>query len=175
MGPGRKADRAVHARAAGVLDRVAVDARSSGWTPDALAEAHRAVRLVAAVLTGQEVRQTRLTPAQAVPEGRLLLPRRFRAGVAATSAATAASVDVALGGVPPDSPPAARLRLERLGDAMEVLTRTQYGEAASAVDSSIDEAIAAVRDLAREAARERLWSLREWRRRASSRLPKGDR
>jgi hypothetical protein len=159
-------DRVVLAHAARVLDERLQQARGAGWTPEALAEAHGAARLVAAVALGVAPRETVLSRDTAAPEGRIRVPRRFGTqAVALTAHVTAHQVAHASEALPPDASAATRSRLEQLKDALTALTRGQYGAAAGQSGTAIDEAVASVRDVARDLARERLWSPRAWIRR----------
>ncbi|HUU32776.1 MAG TPA: hypothetical protein VMW48_01870, partial [Vicinamibacterales bacterium] len=161
--PGRVSDRRMLTHAAGVLDRLTRDA-AAGWTPETLAAAHGAARLVAAGVLRDGVRQLRLGPSARLPEGRLLLRRRLgRGGSALTAHVTGAAVERALAGLPATASTAERARLERLRDSLGALTRVRYVADANLDDrGAIDEAVRTARDLAREVARERLWSPRDW-------------
>ncbi len=161
---GRVSDRLVLRHAAGVLDGLARDATAAGWTPGTLAEAHGAVRLVAAAVMRDGVRQARLGSLAPMPEGRLLLQRRWRRGrTALTAHVTGAAVGRALTALPEGASATERARLERLRDSLDALTRAQYVAGASLDDRApIDEAVAAVCEVAREVARERLFTPREW-------------
>ena len=111
-----------------------------------------------------DIRQVRLGPTAPVPEGRLLVQRRLRRGrTALTAHVTGAAVGRALTALPASASAAERARLERLRDSLDALTRAQYVAEASLDDRApIDEAVAAARDIARDVARERLWTPREW-------------
>ena len=161
---GRVSDRLVLRHAAGILDGLAQDATTAGWTPETLAEAHGAVRLVAAAVMRDGVRQARLGSLAPMPEGRLLLQRRWRrARTALTAHVTGGAVGRALEQLPARAPAAERARLERLRESLDALSRAQYVQGASLDDRApIDEAVATTRDLAREVARERLFAPREW-------------
>ncbi len=169
---GRASDRAVLRHAAGVLDGLARDA-AGGWTPESLAAAHGAVRLVTAGVLRDGVRQLRLGHIVPVPEGRLLMRRRLRrGGDALTAHITGAAVGRALAALPAGASATERARLERLRDGLDALTRAQYVQGASLDDrAAIDEAVTTARDLAREVARERLWSPRDWFRAAAPAPP----
>jgi hypothetical protein len=160
-------DRVVLGHAASVLDARQREAQAAGWTPETLAEAHAAVRLVAAIAIGSGVREMSLPRTAATPEGRLRVSRRFaRQAVALTANTTARQVATALDGLSADASGRDRSRLEQLREALTALTRAQYGAAAAAPPGAgIDEAVASARDIARELARERLWSWRGWSRR----------
>lgn len=162
-GPGRVSDRLVLSHAAGVLDQVA-RAATAGWTPTTLAEAHAAARLVAAAVLRDGLRQRRLDSQGPPPEGRLVFQRRLRRGGSALTAhVTSASVERSLAALPPDVGATARGRLERLRDSLAALTRAQYVQDANLEDrAAIDEAVTGARDVAREVARERRWSPRDW-------------
>lgn len=161
----RMSDRLVLSHAAGVLgDRL--DGARGGWTPEALAEAHTAARVVAAMATGTGARELSLGAGAVMPEGRLLVRRRFRRqGAAMTAHVTTDMVTKALAALPADASAAMRSRLERLRDVLATLTRAQYG-AQGAVDAgAVDEAVTAARDIGAGMAREKLTSPREWFRR----------
>ena len=162
--PGRLSDRLVLQHAASVLDRLARESAAAGWTPDTLTEAHGAVRLTAAAVMRDGVRQARLGPTAPVPEGRLLVQRRLRrARTALTAHVTGAAIGRALTALPADASATERARLERLRDSLDALTRAHYvADASLDQRAPIDEAIAAARDIARDVARERLWAPREW-------------
>ena len=170
---GGVSDRLVLRHAAGVLDRLASEAAGPGWTPETLTEAHGAVRLTAAAVLRDGVRQVRLAPLAPVPEGRLLLKRRLRrARTALTAHVTGEAVGRVLAALPPSAPATERGRLERLRDSLDALTRATYvAEASLDERAPIDDAVAAARDIARDVARERLWSPREWVRSAASPSP----
>jgi hypothetical protein len=157
----------VLAHAASVLDARRRDAQGAGWTPETLADAHAAVRLVAAVATGSGPRETVLAGTAATPEGRLRVSRRFgRQAAALTANTTARQVAKAIEGLAADASARERSRLEQLREALSALTRAQYGAAApGASGGGIDDAVTSARDVARELARERLWSWRGWGRR----------
>ena len=161
---GGVADRLVLRHAAGVLDRLTNEAAGAGWTPERLTEAHGAVRLTAASVMRDGVRQVRLGPTAPVPEGRLVVRRRFRrARTAVTAHVTGEAVGRVLAALPPTAPATERGRLERLRDSLDALTRATYvADANLDQRAPIDDAVAAARDIAREVARERRWSPREW-------------
>jgi hypothetical protein len=168
------ADRAVLTHAARVLDERLHGARGAGWTPEALADAHAAARVVAAVVTGVGARELHLGRGAATPAGRLRIRRRFgRQAAAVTTHVTSQHLATALATLPGDASSHARARVERLRDALATLTRAQYGASTGATGagardtSDVDVALASTRDLAREVARERLFTPREWFRRAS--------
>lgn len=166
-GARRFRDRTVLVHAAGVLDRRLNDARGAGWTPETLTEAHAAARIVAAIACGIGARELALTRGVAAPAGRLRLTRRFgRDAAAVTTHVTSQHLSAALTALPADASDATRSRLERLRDGLAALTRAQYGASVSeSAAAGVDDAVAAARDVAREMARERLWSPREWFRR----------
>ena len=163
--PGRASDRAVLTHAATTLDTLLASAAPAGWSPETLREAHVAARLVAGVVLGDGVRQRRLAAGEAVPEGRLLLQRRFgrvRGGL--TSSATAGQVATALAALPATRAATERAQLERLRDGLASLARAQYPQEPAPDDlSAVDEAVRAVRDIGRDEAWTRLWSWRYWR------------
>lgn len=161
---GRVSDRLVLQHAAGVLDRLTREAAAAGWTPETLTEAHGAVRLTAAAVLRDGIRQVRLGPTAPVPEGRLLVQRRLRRGrTALTAHVTGAALGRALTALPASASATERARLEQLRESLDALTRAQYVAEVSLDDRvPIDQAVAAVRDLARDVARERLWTPREW-------------
>lgn len=169
---GRVSDRLVLTHAAGVLDQLVRDA-ALGWTPEAIAAAHGATRLVAAGVMRDGVRQMRLGTLAALPEGRLLLRRRLRrGGDALTAHVTGAAVGQAIAALPATASATERARLERVRESLDTLTRAQYVQDANLDDrAAIDEAVASARDLARAVARERLWSPREWFRAGAPALP----
>lgn len=161
----RMSDRLVLSRAAGVLgDRL--DGARGGWTPEALAEAHTAARVVAALATGSGARELPLGPAAVTPEGRLRVQHRVRRDAAAVTAhATTDTLARAIAALPPDASAATRSRLERLRDVLTTLTRAQYGAAGTIDATAVDDAVRAARDIGAAMAREKLTSPREWFRR----------
>ncbi len=161
---GRVSDSAVLRHAAGELDRLAEAATGLGWTPESLAAAHGAVRLTAAAVLRDGVRQVRLGPTAPVPEGRLLVRHRLRRShTAVTAHVTGDALGRALTALPSGASATERTRLERLRDSLDALTRAQYVADASLDERApIDDAVAAARAVALEVARERLWSPREW-------------
>ena len=162
----RMSDRAMLTAAARVLGERLDAARGAGWTPDSLAEAHAATRLVAAVATGAGARERVLEHGAAVPEGRLAVAGRFgHAGAALTAHVTTDHVARAIAALPATASATTRGRLERLRDGLAALTRAQYGAAGALDSTAIDEAVAGARDLGHELAREKLTSPREWFRR----------
>lgn len=169
-GPSRLPDRLVLSHAARVLDQRLNEARAGGWTPETLAEAHVAARLVAAIASGAGARELSLGRGAVTPAGRLRLARRFgRQATAVTTHVTSQHVTRALAALPADAASATRSRLERVRESLTALTRAQYGAAVpESAAASVDEAVAAARDIGREMARERLWSPREWFRRPAA-------
>lgn len=166
-GSRRLRDRTVLTEAARVLDRRLTEARGAGWTADAVSEAHVAARVVAAIASGAGARELALGRGVPTPPGRLRLSRRFgRDAAALTTHVTSQHVTTTIDALPADVPATTRARLERLRDALTSLTRAQYGaNGPETASTSVDNAVAAARDIAREMARERLWSPREWFRR----------
>ncbi len=159
----RMPDRVVLDHAARVLGERLEAARGAAWTPEALSAAHAAGRVVAAIATGTGVRELPLVAGAAPPEGRLLVTRRLRRQAAAvTTHVTAGHLSRALAAVPAAVSPVARIRLERLRDALAALTRAEYGAADRLDLAAVDEAVSALRDIGVEMAREKLASPREW-------------
>jgi hypothetical protein len=162
----RLPDRLVLSHAAGVLGDRLDGARGGGWTPEALAEAHTAARIVAAIATGAGARELSLGPATVLPEGRLRVRRRFRGQAAAVTAhVTTDTLTKALAALPADAPAATRSRLEQLRDVLAALTRAQYGAAGAFDATAVDEAVTSARAIGTAMAREQLTSPREWFRR----------
>ncbi len=150
------------------LSRVA-GAAAGGWTPDLMAAAHRALRVVAAVALRRDVSEQRLSRADDAPGGRIavraLLP--WRAGASISSAVTASDVAKRLTDLPAAAPPDERLGLEALHDALQAVTRARYRDEGSATDeSALNDAVRAGR---REAARLRRRDRWTWLRRRGSR------
>lgn len=164
------ADRTVLSEAARVLDARLSEARGAGWTPEALAEAHGAMRAVAAIATGTGARDLILGFGAPLPAGRLRVRRRFKRQVAAVTAhITTAHVTRAIDTLPASASAGERSRLERLRDGLAAMTRAQYGASPSASDTSaVDDAVAAARDIARDVAREQLFTPRAWFRRPAA-------
>lgn len=162
----RMSDRLVLTRAAHVLGAQLDAARGAGWTPEGLAEAHVAARVVAAMATGAGAREVSIGREAAIPEGRLAVRRRVgRQAAAVTTHVTTDDVARALSSLPAGASAAVRNRLERLRDALTALTRVQYGAADTLDGAAVDEAVTTARDIATEMAREKLTSPREWFRR----------
>ncbi len=162
----RMSDRLVLSHAAGVLGDRLDGARGSGWTSEALAEAHTAARVVAAIAAGTGARELSLSSGAVMPEGRLVVRRRFRHQAAAVTAhVTADTVARVLAALPADASAATRSRLERLRDALITLTRAQYGAAGTYDATAVDDAVTTARDIGAAMAREKLTSPREWFRR----------
>lgn len=160
--PGRASDREVLQWAASRLDALAGSTGGS-WTADALRDAHATARLVAGAVIGTGVRQQRLKAGEALPDGRVLLERRFgRVRAALTASTTAGDVSRAIDAPGPDAPD--RSTLERLRDALAVIARAQYARVEGEPAGDIDDAVRAVRDIGRETARQRLFAWRPWRR-----------
>lgn len=165
----RMSDRLVLTHAAGVLGDQLDGARGGGWTPEALAEAHTAARVVAAIASGAGARERSLGPGAVLPEGRLRVRRRFRREAAAVTAhVTTDTLTKALAALPAESAAATRGRLERLRDVLTTLTRAQYGAAGIVDATAVDEAVTAARDIGTTMAREQLTSPREWFRRPAA-------
>lgn len=162
----RRSDRAVLRHASRVLGERLDSARGAGWTPEGLAEAHAAARVVAAVATGAPVREVALARDGVIPEGRLVLGGRFgRSSTALTTHVTAAHLASAVTALPVAASATTRSRFERLRDALTALTRAQYGAGEQPDTTAIDDAVTAARDIGADMAREKLTSPREWFRR----------
>lgn len=162
----RMSDRVVLQHAARLLGERLDTARGAGWTPDGLAEAHAAARVVAAIASGVGAREQSLSRGAATPEGRLRVTRRFgRHAAAITTHVTAEHLTRALDALPPDASAITRSRLERLRDALAALSRAEYGAAERLEAAPVDEAVGAARDIGLDMAREKLRSPREWFRR----------
>lgn len=165
----RVSDRLVLSRAAGVLGDRLDGARAAGWTPEALADAHTAARVVAAVALGTGARERTLATAAEMPEGRLKVQRRFsRHAAAVTAHVTTDTLTKALAALPSEGAAATRGRLERLRDALTTLTRAQYGAAGAVDATAVDDAVTAARDIGATMAREQLTSPRAWFRRPAA-------
>jgi hypothetical protein len=136
-----------------------VDAHPAGdLDPDAAAQAHQLVRMVAGVAAGVGVRQAPLAKGTVVPDGRTAVESwlgRVRAAV--TASATPATVARALAALPASAPARDRARLETLADGLAVLARRQYGAAVDDDTSQVVEVLKQARDAATELARERRW------------------
>jgi hypothetical protein len=173
--PGRASDRAVLTFAASRLEELA-RAAAAGWTPETLRDAHASSRLVAGVLMGDGVRQSRIKGDDAVPEGRLRFDGRLgRVHAALTAPATVSQVSRALDALPASAGPERRQQLERLRDSLGALSRAQFSQHTTIDERGpIDEAVAAAADVARAAARTRLVSPRFWFRRAELSRPTVD-
>ncbi|MFN7976928.1 MAG: hypothetical protein U0P30_02260 [Vicinamibacterales bacterium] len=160
--PGRASDREVLTWAASRLDAL-VGSAAGGWTPESLREAHATARLVGGAVIGTGVRQQRLKPGDAVPDGRVVLERRMgRVRAALTASTTAGDIARAIDAPGPEAPD--RGTLERLRDALSVIARAQYARSEGDRSHDVDDAVRAVRDIGRETARQRLLAWRPWRR-----------
>ncbi len=154
-------DRAVLQAARAHLDAVLAAHPAGDFDADAIASAHHALRLVAAIAGGQPVRQIATPGTAAVPEGRLLAtgwPGRTRAAV--TAHTTPAALTQMLDTLSPHAPAHHRMRLEGLRDGLAVVTQAQYAAADRPDGSAVADALRGARDLAAELARERRW---QWR------------
>lgn len=160
----RVGERAVLTGAARVLDTRLAEARRTAWTPEALADAHGAMRAVAAIAMGMGTRDVEVGDPAAMPPGRLPVRHGPRRRVAAVTAhATSAHLARALDALPPTASSSTRARFEQLRDGLTAITRLQYGASATVVDrATVEDAVANVRDIARDLARERLWTPRHW-------------
>lgn len=164
--PGRASDREVLTWAAARLDALAGGA-GGGWTPEMLREAHATARLVGGAVIGAGVRQQRLKAGEAVPDGRVLLERRFgRVRAALTASTTAGDVARAIDAPGPEAPD--RGTLERLRDALAAIARAQYARGEGDPSGDVDDAVRTVRDIGRDTARQRLLAWRPWRRPAAA-------
>jgi hypothetical protein len=157
------------ARSSGVSDRVvlgrAVSALTAaqhegrgGWTPELLARALAATRIVAAYALGRRASQQVVTAGSNTSDDRLPVTvgflRKHHASVA--SAATTEDLSRAIDQLPARASANRRALLGQLRDAMRTLTRGQY--AAEALnDDAIDEAVRAALDAAREVRGEHGW------------------
>ncbi|MGD9905480.1 MAG: hypothetical protein AB7U83_18580, partial [Vicinamibacterales bacterium] len=129
---------------------------------EALAEAQRAVRIIAASAAGLEVRQMPLAAGAGVPEGRLVAVGGWRRRrVAVTASATAASVERALEALPADASSALRARLEQLRDSLATMARAAYGAGTPAGQSDLAELLRQAREAAAALARQRRWGRRD--------------
>lgn len=151
-------DRAVLQAAGARLEAVLAAHPGGDFDADAVASAHHALRLVAAIAGGQPVRQTPAPGPAAAPEGRLVAtswPGRTRAAV--TAHITPAALTQMLDTLPPQARAHDRMRLEGLRDGLALMTRAQYAAADRPDGSAVADALRAARDLAADLARERRW------------------
>jgi hypothetical protein len=150
-------DRAVLARATSQLTEVQHEGRA-GWTPDLVARALAAARIVAGYAIGRRPRQQAVAVGTDAVESRLAVTsgivRRQRSYAA--SATTAADIARAVGLMPANVPAQRRALLERLQEALATLTHAQYGQEPES-DSALDEAVRSARDAAQEVRREHRW------------------
>jgi len=166
-GQPRASDRRVLGAAADALSRLSSEA-VGGWSPELVSAAHAALRVIAARAIGRPVSEQALAPGAAPADGRLavrsLIPGR--AGVAVTSATTAADVARAIATLPADAPLQKRSGLESLQSALTVFTTTRYVSGEARPDAgALGVAVEAGRAEAARLARERLWN---WRARPSA-------
>jgi hypothetical protein len=154
-------DRAV-LRAAGARLGTVLDSRPDGaWDGDALAAAHQAVRLIAAVASGQGVRQTAVEGSAPTPEGRLIAHGWLgRSRAAVTANTTPATLTKVLDGLPASASAHGRARLETLRDSLAMLTRAQYSGDERPDAAALADAVRAARDAADTLGRERRWHRR---------------
>ena len=160
-GPAGLSDAVVLRAAAGQLADVAARHPTGDFDAEAIAQAHQAVRVVAAGAAGLAVRQAPLAVGGVVPEGRLAVTggwRRRRAAV--TASATTDTIARALEALPAETSAVVRMRLESLRDALAVLSRAEYGAQPLADTSAVAEALQAARAAAVALAREHRWSWR---------------
>jgi hypothetical protein len=141
---------------------------AGGWSPELVSAAHAALRVIAARAIGRPVSEQALAPGAAPADGRLavrsLIPGR--AGVAVTSATTAADVARVIATLPADAPLQKRSGLESLQSALAVFTATRYVSGEARPDpGALGGAVEAGRAEAARLARERLW---DWRARPST-------
>jgi len=155
----RMPDRRVLAAAGAELERVARESHSE-WTPDLLGAGHAALRIVSAIALGRPASEQLLAAGAAPTEGRIAV-RSFvlgRAGVAVTSATTAADLARELTALPAGAPIARRAGLEALHAAMATFTAAQYASGEEAPDAvALARALEGGRAEAARLARERLW------------------
>lgn len=146
-------------RAAGAhLDAVLAAHPAGDFDADAIASAHHALRLVAAIAGGQTVRQSATSGTDAVPEGRLLATGWLgRSRAAVTAHITPATLTQMLDTLSPHAAASHRMRLERLRDSLALVTRAQYAAADRPDGSALTDALRVARDSAAELARERRW------------------
>lgn len=154
-------DRAVLQAAGAHLDAVLAAHPAGDFDADAIAGAHQAVRLVAAIAAGQPVRQSAVPATAAIPEGRLLATGWLgRTRAAVTAHVTPVALTQLLETLPPRAAARDRMRLEGLRDGLAVITKAQYAAADRPDGSALADALRAGRDVAAELARERRW---QWR------------
>jgi hypothetical protein len=151
-------DRAVLQAAGARLDAVLAAHPGSDFDADAIASAHHALRLVAAIAGGQPVRQTATPGTAAAPEGRLVATGWLgRTRAAVTAHITPATLSRIIDTLPPQTPARDRMRLEGLRDGLGLMTKAQYAAADRPDGSALGDALRAARDAAAELARERRW------------------
>jgi hypothetical protein len=158
---GAVSDRAVLQAAGAHLDAVLAAHPGGDVDADAIASAHHALRLVAAIAAGQTVRQSAVAATAAVPDGRLLATGWLgRSRAAVTAHITPATLTQLLDTLPPHAAARDRTRLEGLRDGLALVTKAQYAAAERPDGSALADALRAGRELAAELARERRW---QWR------------
>ena len=162
-------DRAVLQAAAARLGAVLDANPAADFDLDAMADAHHAMRLVAAIAGGFGVRQSAIPGTAAVPDGRLVATGWLgRTRAAVTAHVTPATLTQMLDTLPPRAAARDRMRLEGLRDGLALLTQARYAAAEHPDGSALADALRAARDLAAELARERRW---QWPARPSPSTP----
>jgi hypothetical protein len=154
-------DRAVLQAAAARLGAVLDASPAADFDADAIAGAHHAMRLVAAIAGGFGVRQSAIPGTTAVPDGRLVATGWLgRTRAAVTAHITPATLTQRLDAQPPRTA-RDRMRLEGLRDGLALVTKAQYAAADRPDGPALAAALRAARELAADLARERRW---QWRR-----------
>jgi hypothetical protein len=151
------ADRVVLGRAASQLAAVQDEGRG-GWTPDLVARALTAARIVAGYAIGRRARQHKLAAGSGGADSRLAVTsgvvRKQRSSAA--SATTAEDIARAVGVMPANVSAERRALLEKLHEALATLTHAQYGQEPES-DSALDEAVRSAREAAQEVRRDHKW------------------
>lgn len=147
------------AAAATELARVA-RMSAGGWTPELIAAAHAAVRIVGAVALGRRLSEQPLHAARSQPDARLAvrgwLPGQRTAAI--SSPTTPADLAAALRALPEGAAPAQRAGLEALQTALATFTAAQFGAGDTPLDSlALSSAVEAGRTEAERLARTRRW------------------
>jgi len=166
-GQGRASDRRVLGVAADALSRISREA-AGGWSPELVSAAHAALRVIAARAISRPVSEQPLAPGATPADGRLAVRSKIpgRAGVAVTSATTAADVARVIATLAADAPLQKRSGLEALQSALAVFTTTRYTSDETRPDAvALGAAVESGRAEAARLARERLW---EWRARPAA-------
>jgi hypothetical protein len=130
------------------LSRIAVE-RGGGWSPELVARALTALRVLAASGLDHRVAQRVVSAGEPVPYAVMTtsgLPRKKR--IALSSGTTPPQLAAALDAQPPSMSTARHDALEQIRDAMHTFTRALYGAAGTLESGTLDQALDAARTAA---------------------------